>query len=278
MIALTCGGLAAALSATACWRLRDTTFAAPCAWAAFSFAMLAADAAWAAGNAAANRLTAMHLEYLAAVTVVAPFVALLGAKRPQHVAWQWIVASLVALLAFQDLRSWLIEGVKPSPHAAWQWLLAALLLMQVCNYLPTRYATAAILAAAGQLGVLASSFSFLPAAPPWVFTAGVVSLSLAVLWAAILSRRRRRVVDAWRGAWLDFRDLYGVLWAVRVCQRVNAVSAGQTRRQLSWQGISPVSVGQTPTTDEGVDQDAEPLRRSLRAVLARFLSPAWPVN
>ncbi len=277
LIAFACGSLATALSLAASWRLRDTTFAAPCLWAALSLVMLSADAAWCVYHAdKGDKLTAAHLEYLAAITVVAPFVALLGAKRPQHIAWQWIVASLIALLAFQDLRSWSIAGAKPSPHTAWQWLLAALLMMQLCNYLPTRYATAALLASAGQCCVLAGSFSFFPNVPQWSFSVGVVMICFAVVWAAFLTRRWRPSAGAWQDAWLEFRDLFGVLWALRVCQRVNGVIADQTPWRLSWTGISPGSpLAESSPVHEPLVDDAEPLQRTLRSVLARFVSPAW---
>lgn len=276
LTAFACGSLAAAFSLVGCWRLRDTTFAAPCAWAALSLIALAVYAVWSAYGGGGSRLAAAHLEYLTTITVVAPFVALLGAKRPQHIAWQWIVASLIVLLAFQDLRSWSISGSKPLPHTAWQWLLAAMLVMQLCNYLPTRYALAALMACAGQFCVLAGSFSLLPDVPTWFFGAGVVLLSGAVGWAAFLSRRRRPVADAWQAAWFDFRDLFGVLWAVRVCQRVNTVTAGQTSWSLSWHGIVPARANSAAmSTHESVVDDAEALQRTLRSVLARFVSATW---
>lgn len=281
LIAFACASLAAAFSLAACRRLRDTTFAAPCAWAAGSLLTLSADAAWCGCQAGGgDKLVAMHLEYLAAITVVTPFVALLGAKRPQHIAWQWIVASLLALLAFQDLRNWSIDVTRPAPHAAWRWLLATLLVMQLGNYLPTRYAAAAVLAFAGQICVLAGSLSFVSNVPQWLFAAGIVLLSLAVFSAAFLSGRRRPFTNERQAAWLDFRDLFGVLWALRVCQRVNAVTAGQTPCQLSWRGIATSSriAADIPPTDEAIVEAAEPLQRALRSVLARFVSPGWLVR
>lgn len=271
------GFVAAALCAVACWRLRDTTLAAPCAWAAASFCALAVATAMVVVGQPI-RLIADHLRYLAGITVVAPFIALLGAKRPQNVAWQWIVLSLLALLAFQDLRSWSIEAVAPSPHPAWGWLLAATILMQFCNYVPTRYSAPAFLAFAGQFCVLAAYLPLVPECPNWLFSTGVNILSLAVLLAGIFSLRRHKPADAWQATWLDFRDLFGVLWALRVCQRVNALAVEQqSALRLSWYGLSPppaeTSDGSLAAPQDMSDREA--LQRALRSVLSRFLSTAW---
>ncbi|MGH7136420.1 MAG: hypothetical protein ACREHD_11820 [Pirellulales bacterium] len=271
------GFVAAALCAMACWRLRDTTLAAPCVWAAASFCALAAFATALFAGGQANRLLAEHLHYLAGITVVAPFIALLGAKRPQHTAWQWVVLSLVALLALQDLRSWLIEASAPSPHPVWRWLLAVIIVMQLCNYLPTRYAAPACLAFAGQFCVLAAYLPLMSECPEWLFSAGVSILSLAVLLTGIVSLRRRKPADTWQATWLDFHDLFGVLWALRVCQRVNAIALEQrSALRLSWHGLSPPHGGTTDRSPVAPDMtDREPLHRALRSVLSRFLSPAW---
>jgi hypothetical protein len=271
------GFVAAALCAVAGWRLRDTTLAAPCAWAAASFCALAAVAmAWFAGGQP-NRLLGEHVHYLAGITVVGPFVALLGAKRPQNVAWQWIVVALVAILALQDVRSWSIEAAAPSPHPAWRWLLAIILVMQLCNYLPTPYSASACLTFAGQLCVLAAYLPLMPECPEWLFSAGVSILSLAVLLAGIVRLRRRKPADVWQATWLEFRNRFGVLWALRVCERVNAIAAEQqSALRLSWYGVSPSHAETNDRSAVAPDMsDREPMCRALRSVLSRFLSTAW---
>src|SRR5487761_1332802 len=137
---------------TAGWRMRATTLAAPRAWAAAALLLVTCGVASAAFMHDPPLAAAMaHLNFLAGVSTLAPFVALLGARRPQDHAWQLIVLSLVALLAFQDLRGWFVDpALPPSPHLSWRWLMAALLLMQLLNYLPTRFAAAACLAFSGQ--------------------------------------------------------------------------------------------------------------------------------
>ncbi|HET6883538.1 MAG TPA: hypothetical protein VFI31_25525 [Pirellulales bacterium] len=275
-IAISLGTLAGAVCACATWWLRATTLTAPCLWAAASLLLLTADvAATCAGEWPPGSLAAAHLNYLASVTCVTPFVALLGAKRPQNVAWQWIVLSLVGLLAFQDLRSWSIEAVAPSPHAAWCWLLAAIVVMQLFNYLPTRYAAAATLAAAGQVCLLADYLPLVPGGPTWLFPTGLAALSSAVLLAAMLSRRQRPGQDKRQAAWLNFRDAFGALWGLRVAERVNALAAEQTCvLRLTWHGFETAK-SESPPECVATPEDNDRLWRALRSVLNRFVSDEW---
>jgi hypothetical protein len=273
------GFIAAALCALAGWRLRDTTFAAPCAWAAAALAGLASvETAPFLFPLHSHTLLIEHLHYLTGVTVVAPFVALLGAKRPQNMSWQWIVLALIVLLAFQDLRSWFIESAAPSPHAAWRWLLAAVVTMQFCNYLPTSYYAPAGLAFAGQLCVLAGYLPLLPEYSRGLVSVGIITLSAAVISAGMIRQFRRQPADAWNATWLDFRDLFGALWALRACQRVNALLEEQRcALRVTWYGVSPSQseVDERSSSAPPDISDRVALHRILRPVLSRFLAAAW---
>ena len=83
------------------------------------------------------------------------------------------------------------------------------------------------------------------------------------LWGFDLPRRRgaRQPLDR---LWLDFRDLVGTLWALRVAERINTASAqcGWSAR-LGWHGW----------TLDGPPPAA--MERSLRMLLRRFVSPQW---
>ncbi|OYV81764.1 MAG: hypothetical protein B7Z73_17695, partial [Planctomycetia bacterium 21-64-5] len=185
-------GIAATIVCLVGWRhVRGTTFAAPAAWAVFSFTALTIDAAYSLTLLHGDQPPALHADYLAGMTTLAPFVALLGAKRPQDRAWQFIVASLLGLLAFQDLRSWSLDpSVPPAPHAAWCWLATGLVVMQLLNYLPTRYASAACMAFLGQVSVLLNvCFPFVPD-DTRAASFGLPLLAVSTLLAAVLTRRR----------------------------------------------------------------------------------------
>ena len=275
--ALAGGSVALVIVWHACRRLRQTTLVAPCAWA---LGAIAAVMGAVAVDDVCGAARAVHIEYLAAVSTLAPFVALLGAKRPQNRAWQWIVAALLLLLALHSLKAMVIDrGAPPEPHLAWRWFLAILLLAELTNYSPTKNAAPAVLVFAGQVCLLAD---YLPLRvwsfehrPDW----GLFLLAVGILLAAERARRRTaspatraEVLSENKASldrvWLDFRDAYGALWALRVADRMNTMARQQGWRiRLGWRGFRPI--GRAESTIDPSSQQAA--HRAFRAILSRFL-------
>lgn len=266
-LACFCGTIAVVICLCGWRSLRGTTLLAPWAWSVFSLVSLTV---YSISTLADARPAAGHLSYLAGLTTIAPFVALLGAKRPQDRAWQLIVASLLGLLAFQDARTWSLDPTQPPmPHAAWCCLVAGLIGMQLLNHLPTRYAPAACLACCAQVCSLGPCFRILPAEfrPAWL---ALPLLSGSIVLAALHSRRRTIAGD---GIWADFRNLYGVLWALRVAERVNAIAAEKGLAvRLTWFGFQ--TADHSPATAPNIDETQE-AGRTMRAILLRFVSQQW---
>jgi hypothetical protein len=292
-----------------CFRLRGTTLVAPCGWAAAALLMLGVPELIASWSAAPPSWLP-HARFLAAGATFCPFVALLGAKRPQDRAWQFVVLSLLALVVFfglTELAFW--PGRPPSLHWIVRWLLVApLLAMGAANYLLTRYWLPGLVAALGKFILLLPQFpelhGGLPAALAGgtnsydrIAAAGLVCLSSAVALAWALGRRgasRRsevvrseaarhpssraadpRVLD--RG-WLDFRDQFGTFWALRVAGRINQ-SAEQLGLgvRLSWQGLTREGAGlDAPAKAADLDgPTAASLRRVIQSLLRRFVNDEW---
>ncbi len=260
--------------------LRGTTLVAAIAWAAAAVAALVgAEMVGMFGNVSQASLAAMR--YLGAVMTLAPAVAVLGAKRPQHRAWQWIVLTLVVVLALPAGETLLFHpNAALLPHAAQSAFIFVLILIGFGNYAPTRNALPAIFAAIGQASLFAPFIPWLPAneaaSHPCV---GLTFLTVAVAIALINSTAFRRA-DGWNGAWLDFRDAYGVVWSLRVAERFNRASITHgSSVQLTWRGIVVHSTGDDSHDDNSsyttsVEFDRASQRR-LRAMLLRFVSNEW---
>jgi hypothetical protein len=269
VIACLTGMAATIVCLRASWRMRRTTLAAPCTWAAAALAFVTCAIGLAAIRTSPTWLA--HFDYLAGIFTLAPFVSLLGAKRPQDRAWQLIVAALLGLLAFQDFRSWLLDPtVEPSPHTAWRWLITALVVMQALNYLATRHAAAACLVCAGQCLLLQTSLVFLGEVSRGLIPLGTMLVGAAVFAAVYVEMRRPVINDAYQRQWLDFRDRYGVLWGLRVKERVNATAQQQNSRlRLGWRGFRAVEASGQPSQPEQPARD-DLIYKAFSSILARF--------
>src|SRR5262245_57743439 len=102
---LTFAGLALALIARAIADARGTTLVAPMVWALVALLLLVVDAAMSSGTDGMEA----KFQAIAATATFCPLVSLLGAKRPQHRAWQWIVLSLWAVAALPAIESLIVH-------------------------------------------------------------------------------------------------------------------------------------------------------------------------
>jgi hypothetical protein len=70
-----------------------------------------------------------------AALAVCPVMSLLGAKRPQHGVWQFIVASLAGIVALPAASAALVRpGSPPDVHALQRWFMLARVLVAAMNF------------------------------------------------------------------------------------------------------------------------------------------------
>lgn len=223
-----------------------------------------------------------HVRYLAAAVTFCPIMAVLGAKRPQDRAWQLIVLSLwviVALPVGSALLYW--PGQALILHPAWQWFLVVLIGVALFNYLPTRFWPSSVFVCAAQISLFADHLPLpaLPGAPltRWI---GMACGTAAILLCAFGLPARQSVREPIDRLWLDFRDRYGALWALRVAERFNdAAKRNGWGVRLTWAGLSNATQQPTaaePISDNGArviqsDEVASAMRTSLQGLLRRFL-------
>lgn len=215
---------------------------------------------------------------VSAILLLCPAISVLGARRPGVRVWNWFVLfPLAAVLGWPALTIWRSGGgpglLQLEGPALIGFVLAT--VMGVGNYLGTRYRAAALLVALAESCWLLTltSFDLARAADPWTLRlAGVAGLATAVFIANRAAARDPRFPPGLDRLWSDFRDTFGIVWAQRVQERINARAAEQGWRvrldagRIEWEpGVSP-SIKQ---------ETAAELEQALRWLLRRFVDEAW---
>ncbi|MGE0533501.1 MAG: hypothetical protein AB7O68_00905 [Pirellulales bacterium] len=219
-------------------RLMGTTLVAPWWW---SISILGIVTGLEVVAAAAREMAAgatpawtTHLELVAGALTFCPTMALLGAKRPQDRAWQFVVLSLAVVLVLPAAEGALFRPATPLVlHAARRWFLLILLAVTLATGLPTRRWLATALLVAGQILLLGDHLpgggNLVATLDSWRVPAGMSLLAVALFAAAHPYPRQSAALAPWDRAWLDFRDAFGTLWGLRVAERFN-----DTARRSSW--------------------------------------------
>lgn len=269
--------LAAMGTAALVWKrpaLRGTTLV-PAWWWSLVSLWFVAGTELLVHNSTASASWADPLRFTAALSTFCPGMAVLGAKRPQDRAWPMIVLSLWVVLSLPAGHTLLFGSGHMELHTAWSVFLVLLIVAATFNYLPTRYGLSSFLLAAAQLVLLAPhsawNVKWLTAlcCPVSGLAIGVLAIVLAAL-GAMPSRGPLQGIDR---AWIDFRNLFGAVWGLRIIERVNAsAKASGWKFRLTWHGF---------VTDEGapIEELSAPIapifQQQITPLLNRFVSPDW---
>ena len=240
---------------------------------------LAAIVAWSATEAAPALADPRPGNWLAPLRLAAvalsfcPILAVLGAKRPQHATWSFVVAALWAILALPAAETFFLQrGQRLEMGDARSWFLWIVILVGPSNYVATRQWLASLLVAAAQ--VLALS-EYLPLIQRALFSGQhVVGLLLAAVGVIAARPPRSAAGNPYDRLWLDFRDLFGLFWALRLQERVNFVAASSGwPLWLGWFGLRDTATGKPV---QHFDPVIEPtLRTTMRGLLRRFVTGNW---
>jgi hypothetical protein len=236
------------------WRAnRATTLRQAVVWAGLAWA------AWvlsAATRAAFPNEDATLWRYLPPCVTGCAAVAVLGARRPGVRAWNFVVLGLLAMLllpvftALGELRDLELPPLL---------FLSAALAVGLINYLPTPLAATAIpvaAACAAEVVVLGRW------APGGLWEAVFLAFLAVGPWAGLAARRRRGAGTDFDRAWRAFRDRYGLVWGLRVCDQFNrAARHAGWPVSLRWGGLR---------TPPGSAPDLKGPTAGLHALLKRF--------
>lgn len=239
---------------------------------------------------------APHLRYAAAVITCLPMTAVLGAKKPQHHAWQAIVAALAMVLFLPIAQSFAFPSPTGfSPHPAWLSFVILMFAMGPLNYAGGPRFLSASLFFLGQLSVLSPFLPLLTQFQLFCFRASPACFFLASCLLELGYQYWQPRRTGWNGAWLDLRDLYGAFWGFRLIERAHEFSQQfHSPWVLGWRGFyfsptevsqaikeSPRDVGENGKHDEHkttVHSDCEITDRyllSVRGVWKRFVEESW---
>lgn len=258
-------------------KVAGTTLAAVWAWAAAAVIAVGGveSGVWlsAGGNGMISGLPrwADAARYAAAVLALCPTIALLGAKRPQDRAWQWVVAAFWTAMMVPAARACLLQGgVVVALHAAQGAFLLVIVAMGVANWIATRFAVAAIVGGGAQ-ALLVAPYTplavWLPETPIATQAAALVGIALAIA-ICFCRRRTAHAGDPIERQWLDFRDQFGLFWSARVMARLNVAA-----RAHGW----PMTIqwGRIAFDAQADEQARAAVGRCLRMLLRRFVSAEW---
>jgi hypothetical protein len=217
-----------------------------------------------------------RLRFAAVVLSLCPAISVIGAKRPQHAAWNLVVLALWMITALPAAEAFFLQrggGIKIGDvRSAFLW---GLILLGLVSYLPTRYWLAALLLFTGQIIALAPHLIFIRRAiAPQPEFVGLLLAVFAIVVAWFASRRRSTTENNYDAAWRDFRDAFGLFWALRVQERMNAAAKQFSwDLELDWRGFRRASDGAWISE---IDPNSEPaLRSTFKGLLRRFVTNGW---
>jgi hypothetical protein len=226
------------------------------------------------------------LWYLAAIGLLVPPVAVLGARRPGAHAWTWFVLLPLGLvLLWPAINSWSEDGpprglLLEGPHILG---FAVVLTMGAGNYFGTRHTLSAMLYAVATAALMSHFVEWAQFNPAYVRVSATTLLALAT-YLAVRSRRAtnqtagpaRPLPDLshWETVWREFRDSFGIVWAKRVMDRMNeAAKEERWPVRLDLDGFVVVKpIAQDALADNRLAIQVE---HWMRFLMRRFVDSAW---
>jgi hypothetical protein len=279
---ITCaaGIVTAVAAAGGCFLVRGSTAVPAAAWAVLAALALAAEAAASAAGWLSEPAARSAVRLAVVALAVCPTMSLLGAKRPQHGVWQFIVATLACVLALPAATAWLVRpGTMPDVHVIERFFLPILVGVGWMNFAATRHSLAAAFVSAGQVPLV---WPFLPgvgqgepvaaatdAAAAMTVAGGAILAAVQSAWWPARSTAARGLAAAIDQPLLALRETLGAAWTLRIAERFNAVALDRRwpcRLHFSGFVVEPRA--------EGGAWEREAIR-CVRALLRRFVSSDW---
>jgi hypothetical protein len=212
--------------------------------------------------------------------MLSPFIAALGARRPGSRVWSFfVVLPVIVVLMLPAVTAW-NRDLRPTPLRLETPMVvgyALVLVMGAGNYLGTRFAIPALLAAGASLTIvwpLSETAEHYSLANSTLRSAATIAITIAAwLGAHQAAKAKRGAGNPLDAVWSDFRDFFGIVWGRRLMDRLNHTAQQEDWPvRLQFEGFVPLD----PASPSELlpDQKAR-VEQALRWLLRRFVDPEW---
>jgi hypothetical protein len=211
---------------------------------------------------------------LTSILLLCPPVAVLGARRPGVRFWSvFILMPMVVILSWPiwtlALQGAELAGLELETPTVVGFLLV--LLMGGGNYLGTRFARSALLWFLGTLDLFLSctGWEIWPAGLASYRRQTAVCLLTLAVYVAWLNPPRTQPRNRINRLWDDFRHHFGLLWGLRMVERINALAIQEKwTARIAWNGFNETDDGKLPFNEAEIET-------ACRWLFRRFVDDAW---
>lgn len=209
--------------------------------------------------------------YWTGIVALCPLIAVLGAQRPGVRVWNsFILIPLILVLGWPALTVW-FSGFPPAPlqiEAPMALGFAVVAVMGLGNYILIPRWTLAVLGYGAAIACTILPLTTLVNLSPIWHLAAYPCLAFAILVGWLSAFRAETHSDPLQQLWCSFRDRFGLVWAARIRDRVNAAAEQEKWCwRLEMDGFRPI---EAPDAMSESDTRAR-ADHTMRWLLRRFL-------
>ena len=259
------------------WSPRGTGLRPALVWVAVALVLLTiAQLAAMAEPISTGRPWAGRLTYLAALAALAALTSVLNARAPGGRVWAGLMVMLVIVFLIPWLEGpWRLRRARGLEllhlDAPWTIFYGFLVLVGVTNYLPTRFSASAVWLALGfileYLGLTHDEWPVERRAALWCWVPW--TLAASVMAARSAARRAPAGRTRLERLWFWFRDLWGVVWAIRTQDQFNRISELRAWPvRLTWFGL--VLAAKASPVEPITAADPPEAEATFRGLIRRF--------
>lgn len=228
------------------------------------------------GLSATDRHWHEAIQYSAHSLIFCPFMSLLGARRPQNRMWEMVVITLWFILVLPALEAVIVRpGQNYDTQGIRAWFMMILIFVSSMNIILGRFWICGFLIGCAQFALVNAHL------PSWlqIQSTAMVPWGLGFAIAALIAmfalrkpdRSKMRVENQ---VWLDYRDMFGGMWALRIRERINATAKmNDWDLRLEWDGFT--AADGTPLPDTLPADTQRILHLNFWNLMRKFVSQSW---